>query len=154
LRKFWVLTRFRHTSGKKTFFSYICENSCSLESTRKQLRCSVTEMISWLTKPTMWSSAFFTSRQLYSYSIKLRDFTQSEGSLPSSQEPSIGPYPEPDISSPYQPNLSPILSTHYVLIFLVGSFLLAFPPKSYIHSSSPPFVLHAARTLSSFTCSI
>jgi hypothetical protein len=29
------------------------------------------------------------------------------------------------------------------LVFLVVSFLLAFPPISYIHSSSPPFVLHA-----------
>jgi hypothetical protein len=25
----------------------------------------------------------------------------------------------------------------------VVSYLLAFPPVSYIHSSSPPFVLHA-----------
>jgi hypothetical protein len=29
------------------------------------------------------------------------------------------------------------------LVFLVVSFLLAFPPISYMHSSSPPFVLHA-----------
>jgi hypothetical protein len=31
----------------------------------------------------------------------------------------------------------------YVLVFLVVSFLLAFPPISYMHSSSSPFVLHA-----------
>jgi hypothetical protein len=30
-----------------------------------------------------------------------------------------------------------------LLAFLVGSFLLAFPPMSYMHSSSHPFVLHA-----------
>jgi hypothetical protein len=30
-----------------------------------------------------------------------------EGSLPYSQEPSMGPYPEPDQSSPYHPILSP-----------------------------------------------
>jgi hypothetical protein len=31
---------------------------------------------------------------------------EPEGSLPCSQEPSIGPYPEPDQSSPYYPILS------------------------------------------------
>jgi hypothetical protein len=31
----------------------------------------------------------------------------------------------------------------YVLVFLLVSFLLAFPPISYMHSSSPQFVLHA-----------
>jgi hypothetical protein len=36
-----------------------------------------------------------------------------------------------------------ILSTHLRLGLLSGSFLLDFPPISYIHSSSPPFVLHA-----------
>jgi hypothetical protein len=30
-----------------------------------------------------------------------------------------------------------------VLVFLVVYFLLAFPPISYMHSPSPPFVLHA-----------
>jgi hypothetical protein len=36
-----------------------------------------------------------------------------------------------------------ILSTTYVLVFPVVSFLLAFPPISYMHSSSPPCVLCA-----------
>jgi hypothetical protein len=39
----------------------------------------------------------------------------------------------------------------YVLVFLVVSFLLAFPPISYIHSASPPFVLHALPISSSLT---
>jgi hypothetical protein len=30
----------------------------------------------------------------------------------------------------------------HILVFLVVSFLLAFPPKSYMHSSSPPFMLY------------
>jgi hypothetical protein len=30
----------------------------------------------------------------------------------------------------------------YVLVFLVASFLLAFPPICYMHFSSPPFILH------------
>jgi hypothetical protein len=41
----------------------------------------------------------------------------------------------------------------YVLVFLVVSFLLAFPSISYMHSSSPPFMLHAFPISSSFTCS-
>jgi hypothetical protein len=47
---------------------------------------------------------------------------EAEGTLPCSQEPSTGPYPEPDQSSPYHPILSPT----YVLVFIVVSFLLAF----------------------------
>jgi hypothetical protein len=35
-----------------------------------------------------------------------------------------------------------ILSTHYVSVFPVVSFLLAFQTISYMQSSSPPFVLH------------
>jgi hypothetical protein len=31
----------------------------------------------------------------------------------------------------------------YILVFLVVSYLLAFPPVSYMHSSFPPLVLHA-----------
>jgi hypothetical protein len=34
-------------------------------------------------------------------------------------------------------------SPTYNLVFLVVTFLLAFPSKSYVHSSSPPLVLHA-----------
>jgi hypothetical protein len=37
----------------------------------------------------------------------------------------------------------------YVLVFPVVPFLLAFPPISYVNSSSPPFVLHAT-PISSF----
>jgi hypothetical protein len=33
----------------------------------------------------------------------------------------------------------------------VVSFLLAFPPVSFMHSSSPPFVLHALPISSSLT---
>jgi hypothetical protein len=35
------------------------------------------------------------------------------------------------------------LSTHLRLGLPSGSFLLACPPISYMHSSTPPFVLHA-----------
>jgi hypothetical protein len=33
-------------------------------------------------------------------------FTEPDGSLPCSQEPTISPYPEPDKSNPYHPTLS------------------------------------------------
>jgi hypothetical protein len=56
---------------------------------------------------------------------------EPEGSLPCSQEPSTGPYSQLIRSSPYQPILS------NVLFFLVVSFFLAFPPISYMNSSSP-----------------
>jgi hypothetical protein len=36
-----------------------------------------------------------------------------------------------------------IIHSPTFLAFLVGSFLLAFPPISYMHSSSPPFMLDA-----------
>jgi hypothetical protein len=49
---------------------------------------------------------FLRSRQLRSYSRISRHFMESECSLPCSQEPSIGTYPEPDQSSPYHPILS------------------------------------------------
>jgi hypothetical protein len=55
---------------------------------------------------------------------------EPEGSLPCSQESYTGPYPEP-----YRSNQKHLT---YVLLLLVVSFLLAFPPISYIHSSSPP----------------
>jgi hypothetical protein len=36
-----------------------------------------------------------------------------------------------------------ICQSTYFLIFSIVSFLLAFPPISYMYSSSPPLVLHA-----------
>jgi hypothetical protein len=66
------------------------------------------------------------SRQLCSYSRTSQHFMEPEGSLPCSEQPSTGPYPEPDQLSPYHPII--ILSTPYVLAFPVVSFLLAFWP--------------------------
>jgi hypothetical protein len=51
---------------------------------------------------------FSRSRQLCSYSRTAQHFMEPESSLPCSQEPSIGPYLEPDQSSPYHPIVSNI----------------------------------------------
>jgi hypothetical protein len=60
---------------------------------------------------------------------------EPEGSLPRSQEPSTGPYPEPDRSNPHHLILSPdpfyYCPPTYVLVLPVVSFFLGFPPVSY-----------------------
>jgi hypothetical protein len=61
----------------------------------------------------------FGSRQSLSYSRTSQHFMESEGSLPCSQEPSTGPYPEPDQSSPYRRSIL-TLSSHLRLGFPSG----------------------------------
>jgi hypothetical protein len=55
---------------------------------------------------TYGAEPFLRSCQLCSHSRTSQHFKEPEGSSPCSQEPSTGPYPEPDRSSPYQPILS------------------------------------------------
>jgi hypothetical protein len=59
---------------------------------------------------------------------------EPNGSLPHLQEPSTGPYPEPDQSSPYHPILSLrfilILSTHLRLGRPSGLFPSGFPTNN------------------------
>jgi hypothetical protein len=60
---------------------------------------------------THGAEPFLRSRQLCSYSRTSQNFMEPEGSLPCSQEPSTGPYPESDQSNPYHTILS--LQTAY-----------------------------------------
>jgi hypothetical protein len=66
---------------------------------------------------------------------------EPKGSLPCSQEPSIGPYHEPGQSSPYHPILSKIhfnIISHLCLGFPSGHFPSGFPTKiRYAYLLSP-----------------
>jgi hypothetical protein len=50
---------------------------------------------------THGAERFLRSCQLCSHSRSSQRFIEPEGSLPPSQEPSTGPYPEPDRSNPH-----------------------------------------------------
>jgi hypothetical protein len=74
---------------------------------------------------------------------------EPEGSLPCSQEPSTGPYPEPDQSNQYHPislRYILILSTHLRLGLPSGLFPSGFPLRSYIRSypTAVMFFYHCA----------
>jgi hypothetical protein len=78
------------------------------------------------------------------HSIVSQHFMEPQGSIPNSQQLSTCSYLEPDQSSPHYPiPPSPIsililyYPPTYVLVFLVVSFRLAFPPIIYTRSSSP-----------------
>jgi hypothetical protein len=47
--------------------------------------------------PSCEAASYAATEELHQY------FMEPEGSLPCSQEPSTGPYPEPDQSNPYHP---------------------------------------------------
>jgi hypothetical protein len=107
---------------------------------------------------THGAEPFLRSRQLCSYSRTSHHCMKPESSLPCSQEPSAGPYPEPEQSNPIQSIPSHPISLRSVLILSThlrhglpsGLFLLVFPPISYMHASSHPFVLHVL-SISSMT---
>jgi hypothetical protein len=93
----------------------------------------------------LWSWALLEKPPIIQILKNFSALWNPEGSLPCSQEPFSGPYPELERLSPYHPipsYLSKIYVLQYcpltcVMVFLVVSFLLAFPPVSYMHSSSP-----------------
>jgi hypothetical protein len=84
-----------------------------VETTKISCSCRESNYDSFAIQPEALSLAnqlhgaepFLTIRQLRSYSRISQYFTEPEGSLPCSQRPSTGPYPEPDQFSPYHPIL-------------------------------------------------
>jgi hypothetical protein len=73
---------------------------------------------------------------------------EPDGSLPCSQKPSTGPYPEPDQYNTYHHILSLlrsilILSTHLRLGLPSGLFPSGFPTNILYVFIFSPFVLHA-----------
>jgi hypothetical protein len=95
---------------------------------------------------THGAEPFLRSRQLCSYSRTSQYIMEPEGSLAYSQEPSIGPYPEPDRSTPFHP-----ITLRSILILFTSLRLCL--PNSFLPSGFPtnilyaflfsPFVLHA-----------
>jgi hypothetical protein len=87
---------------------------------------------------TYGAEPFLRSCQLCSHSRTSKHFMEQGGSLPRSQEPSSGPYPEPDRSSPSHP-IQCLLS--YVLIF--STLLLLGLPSGLFPSGFPTNILYA-----------
>jgi hypothetical protein len=61
----------------------------------------------------------FRSCHLLNYSRNSQNFVEPEGSLPGSQEPSTGPYPESDQFSPLPPHIISLF--HFNIIFPLPS---------------------------------
>jgi hypothetical protein len=108
---------------------------------------------------TVLAEPFLRSCQLCSHWRTSQHFMEPDGSSPCSQEPSIGPYPEPDRSSPSHLRSILILSTHLRLglpsrLFpscsptnIVYAFLFS-PLSCYIPCPShPPWLDHSNFTL-------
>jgi hypothetical protein len=94
-------------------------------------------------------------RQLCSSSRTSQHFIEPEGLLPCSQEPSIGPYSEPDQSNPISLRSILIFSTHLRLGLPSGLFPSGFPPiciplsphSCYMpYPSHPPWFDHSNYT--------
>jgi hypothetical protein len=88
---------------------------------------------------THGAELFLRSRQLCSHSRTSQRFMESGGSLPCSWVSSIQSILTHEISL----NFILILSTQLRLSLPSGLFPAGFPPISYMHSSSTPFVLCA-----------
>jgi hypothetical protein len=73
---------------------------------------------------THGAEPFLRSCQLCSHSRTSRRFMETEGSLPPSQKPSTGPYPEPDRSNPTIPSY--LSKIHFNIVHPPTSFFFFF----------------------------
>jgi hypothetical protein len=146
-----VLFEYFGFSCQSSFHQILHHHNHSGQATIGQSVAVVPSGPSWTQTPTKLIKKKLT--------LMLKNFPilyACESSLPCSQQPSTGPYPEPEPSSPQHPMLSisdpfEYYPATYVWVFPVVSFLLVFLLKSYASSSSPPCILHVLQILSSLT---
>jgi hypothetical protein len=87
---------------------------------------------------TYGAEPFLRSRQLCSHSGTSQHFIEPEGSLPCSQQPSTGPYPESDQSSPIPPHPMSLRS-----ILILSTHLRLGLPSGLLPSGFPTNILYA-----------
>jgi hypothetical protein len=98
---------------------------------------------------TYAAEPFLRSRQLCSQWRNSQHFMEPKGSSPCSQEPSTGPYSEPDRSSPHHPIVSKI---YFNIVHLPTGLPSGLFPTSILYAFFfCPFVLHALPISSSLT---
>jgi hypothetical protein len=66
-----------------------------------------TDEVYWLTNLLHGAESFLRRQELLSYSKDIPPVMEPESSLPCSQQPATGPYPEPDESNPQRTNVFP-----------------------------------------------
>jgi hypothetical protein len=89
-----------------------------------------------------WSWALLEKLPIVQDSRTSQRFTEPKGSLPCSQEPSTGPYPEPDRSNPISLRSILILPTHLRLGLPSGLFPSGFPTSILYALLFSPFAFN------------
>jgi hypothetical protein len=92
--------------------------------TRVRVRLTLRLASPYFFSLTHGAEPFLRSCHFCSHSRTSQGFMEPEGSLPCPQEPSTGPSPEPDQSTPYHPILS--LWDHILLTFQVPNLISIF----------------------------